>query len=61
MLEDMTEIKELLSVFTTNEITSWSSVESRFGQFLNHTSAFGNAVDGQKQLATLRDRIIEHV
>ena len=61
MLEDLPNVRDVLSVFTTDEVRPWREFEAQFSPQLRATAVFADTEQGNRQWGELRDRIIEHV
>eukprot|EP01135_Chromosphaera_perkinsii_P003402 Nk52_evm26s242 gene=Nk52_evmTU26s242 len=58
-LEKIPEYKAIISVFSTFEITSWKSFETRFGAVLKSSTCFDHTEGGKYRYAELRKRVVE--
>lgn len=59
-IADLPVFREVLSKFTTMEVTKWSDFTAALGSELRALDVFGATADGEKRWADLRRRLMEH-
>jgi len=60
-LDELTDYKQLLTMFTTQELMNWTNIEQSYGNKLRaHSDIFDKTEAGNGRWKSLHDRIIEH-
>ncbi|MEE6523942.1 hypothetical protein FKM82_023087, partial [Ascaphus truei] len=66
-LEDLPKYRDLLKLFTTMELMSWSTLVDEYGKELREgslestaTDVFACTEDGEKRWKDLKNRVVEH-